>query len=150
MFENGYPNGTPRCSLVGGTFQGQLELAIPAARRAWVSRHDASDAAFLARALGRAGDRQEALTVLDNAQIAGTRAPIADQFELHTTRAHLLLDGGDLEGARASLAAAEHLQTGDRRRATAWHELAAAIEERAGNHNEAAWHRERARLLRER
>ncbi|MCA9632787.1 MAG: hypothetical protein KC766_34275 [Myxococcales bacterium] len=27
VFENGYPNGTPRCSLVGGTFQGQLELA---------------------------------------------------------------------------------------------------------------------------
>ncbi|MEZ4369519.1 MAG: hypothetical protein R3B07_01785 [Polyangiaceae bacterium] len=27
MYENGYPDGTPRCELAGGTFQGRLELS---------------------------------------------------------------------------------------------------------------------------
>lgn len=126
----------------------RADLALPAAEAAWGGQRTARHAALLGRALALSGDRPAGIRLMQEAIPVVTTSRAVERFELALTLSDVQLGGGDVEGARETLRAAEPVVIGNRAHQALWHERLATLEEKLGNAAQAEYHRGRAASLR--
>lgn len=123
---------------------GRPDLAVPAGREAYGRQPVARHATAYARALAAAGDLAGAVALLEEAAGRDAASPLGERCSLLFVLAGLQEERADPAAARTTLERALELAGDDRRLRRDAHERLAALEDRAGNRNQATWHRQRA------